>query len=97
MLIGVRKEIKVREYRIGLVPASEHELTEMGHEVVVETGAGARIAMTDAVYEAAGARIAKHANEVSAAAEMVVKVEEPQAAERKQLHPGQCRARPNLR
>jgi alanine dehydrogenase len=89
MLIGVPKEIKVREYRVGLVPASVRELTAMGHEVVVEAGAGGGIAMTDAVYAAAGARIVKHANEVFAAAEMVVKVKEPQAAERKQLHPGQ--------
>ena len=89
MLIGVPKEIKVREYRVGLVPASVRELTAMGHEVAVETSAGAGIAMTDAIYEAAGARIAKNANEVYAAAEMVVKVKEPQAAERKQLRPGQ--------
>jgi alanine dehydrogenase len=89
MLIGVPKEIKVREYRVGLVPANVRELTERGHSVIVETQAGAGIGATDDLYEAAGATIVQTAAEIFARAEMVVKVKEPQAAERKQLRPGQ--------
>ncbi len=89
MLIGVPKEIKVREYRVGLVPANVRELTERGHSVIVETQAGAGIGATDDLYEAAGATIVQTAAEIFAKAEMVVKVKEPQAAERKQLRPGQ--------
>ena len=89
MLIGVPKEIKVREYRVGLVPANVRELTERGHNVIVETQAGAGIGATDDLYEAAGAIIVQTAAEIFAKAEMVVKVKEPQAAERKQLRPGQ--------
>jgi alanine dehydrogenase len=89
MLIGVPKEIKVREYRVGLVPASVRALTARGHQVLVETGAGAGIGMADADYEAAGAKIANSAKAVYAAAELVVKVKEPQAAERKLLRAGQ--------
>ncbi len=89
MLIGVPKEIKVREYRVGLVPANVRELTERGHQVIVETNAGAGIGTTDAQYEAAGATIVKTAAEIFAKADMVVKVKEPQAVERKQLRPGQ--------
>ena len=89
MLIGVPKEIKVREYRVGLVPASVRELTALGHQVLVETGAGEGIGMADARYEAAGAKMAANATEVFAAADMIVKVKEPQAAERRMLRPGQ--------
>jgi alanine dehydrogenase len=89
MMIGVPKEIKVREYRVGLVPANVRELTERGHSVIVETQAGAGIGATDDLYEAAGATIVQTAAEIFARAEMVVKVKEPQAAERKQLRPGQ--------
>lgn len=89
MLIGVPKEIKVREYRVGLVPANVRELTERGHKVIVETQAGAGIGATDDLYEAAGATIVQTAAEIFAKAEMVVKVKEPQAVERKQLRPGQ--------
>lgn len=89
MLIGVPKEIKVREYRVGLVPANVRELTERGHSVIVETQAGAGIGATDDLYEAAGATIVQTAAEIFAKAEMVVKVKEPQAVERKQLRPGQ--------
>ena len=89
MLIGVPQEIKVREYRVGLVPASVRELTAMGHQVVVESGAGAGIGMADASYEAAGAKMASNAEDVFAAADMIVKVKEPQAMERKMLRPGQ--------
>ncbi len=89
MQIGVPKEIKVREYRVGLVPASVRELVAHGHQVVVETQAGAGIGMTDEAYVAAGATIAGTAAEVFDEAEMIVKVKEPQAAERRMLRPGQ--------
>lgn len=89
MLIGVPKEIKVREYRVGLVPASVRELTATGHKVIVETNAGIGIGMADKDYENAGATIVKTAAEVFSKADMVVKVKEPQAPERKMLRPGQ--------
>jgi alanine dehydrogenase len=89
MIIGVPKEIKVREYRVGLVPSSVRELTAHGHQVLVETGAGQGIGMTDGHYEAAGATVAQASAEVFDRAELIVKVKEPQAAERKRLRPGQ--------
>lgn len=89
MLIGVPKEIKIHEYRVGIVPANVRKLTTRGHKVVVEKGAGAGIATTDQQYMAAGATIVDSAQEVFAVAEMIVKVKEPQAAERKLLRPGQ--------
>lgn len=89
MLIGVPKEIKVREYRVGLVPASVRELVAHGHEVIVETNAGAGIGVTDAQYRAAGATIVYTAPEVYERAQLVVKVKEPQLFERKWLRPGQ--------
>ncbi len=89
MIVGVPKEIKVREYRVGLVPAAVREVTDCGHKVLVETGAGAGIGMTDAAYQAAGATVVKTAAEVFEAAELVVKVKEPQAQERKRLRRGQ--------
>ena len=89
MRVGVPKEIKNHEYRVGLTPASVMELTAHGHEVIVETGAGAGIGSDDAAYEAAGARIANDAAEVFEAAELIVKVKEPQAAERAMLRRGQ--------
>ena len=88
MQIGVPKEIKNHEYRVGLTPSSARELVKRGHEVVVETAAGAGIGAADAEYETAGARIAAAAEEVYAA-EMIIKVKEPQAAERKWLREGQ--------
>jgi alanine dehydrogenase len=87
--IGVPKEIKVLENRVGLVPGSVRELVANGHEVVVERDAGQGIGMDDAAYERAGARVVSNAAEVFAAAEMIVKVKEPQAAERRMLRPGQ--------
>ncbi len=81
MLIGVPKEVKVHEYRVGLVPGSVRELAHRGHQVAVETGAGAGIGFDDRAYEAAGARILASAAEVFAAAEMIVKVKEPQPQE----------------
>jgi alanine dehydrogenase len=89
MRIGVPKEIKVHEYRVGLVPSSVHELTHAGHEVVVENNAGAGAGITDAAYQRAGARIVATADEVFASADMVVKVKEPQPSERAKLRPGQ--------
>lgn len=89
MLVGVPKEIKNHEYRVGLVPASVQELTNRGHQVVVETNAGAGVGFSDDDYVAAGARIAATAEEIFNDARMIVKVKEPQAVERKQLRPGQ--------
>ncbi|HSD35085.1 MAG TPA: alanine dehydrogenase [Alphaproteobacteria bacterium] len=89
MLVGVPKEIKTHEYRVGLVPGSVRELTYHGHQVLVETGAGLGIGFDDKAYEAAGAKIASNAEEVFAKAEMVVKVKEPQPQEWKQLKEGQ--------
>ncbi len=89
MLVGVPKEIKSHEYRVGLIPANVREVVAHGHQVIVETGAGDGIGMTDAHYETAGASIVASAEEIFARAEMVVKVKEPQAVERKQLRHGQ--------
>ncbi len=89
MLIGVPKEIKTLEYRVGLVPSSVKELVANGHEVLIETGAGAAINFTDAHYEAAGAKIAKNAPEVFEKSDMIVKVKEPQPQECKMLREGQ--------
>jgi alanine dehydrogenase len=89
MRIGVPKEIKNHEYRVGLTPESVAELTHQGHAVLVEAGAGLGIGARDADYAAAGAGIAPDAAAVFAAAEMVVKVKEPQPAERRLLRDGQ--------
>ena len=89
MKIGVPKEIKVHEYRVGLVPAAVRELVAAGHEVLVERGAGSGVGFDDADYEAVGARIAADARAVFAAADLVVKVKEPQLVECAMLRPGQ--------
>jgi alanine dehydrogenase len=89
MRIGVPREIKVHEYRVGLVPAGVRELTSAGHEVLIEAGAGNGIGVDDAQFRAAGAAIAASAAEVFQRAEMVIKVKEPQAAECAMLRPGQ--------
>jgi alanine dehydrogenase len=89
MLVGVPKEIKTHEYRVGLVPGSVRELVHHGHQVVVETNAGAGIGFSDAAYEAAGAKVVPDAAAVFAAAELVVKVKEPQPAEIARLRKGQ--------
>src|SRR5215470_1833530 len=89
MLIGVPKEIKNHEYRVGLVPSSVRELMHHGHKVVVETKAGGGIGFSDADYKSAGATIAPNAEAVFAKADMIVKVKEPQAKECKMLRPGQ--------
>jgi alanine dehydrogenase len=85
MKIGVPKEIKNHEYRVGMVPASVRELTQRGHPVYVEAGAGSGIGMQDEDYELAGASILPTAAEVFDVAEMIVKVKEPQAIERAML------------
>ena len=89
MLIGVPREIKVSEYRVGLTPTSVRELTAHGHQVVVETAAGAGIGMDDDAYQRAGAKVVDTPAEIFAAAELIVKVKEPQTAERKMLRSGQ--------
>lgn len=89
MLIGVPREIKVHEYRVGLTPDSVREFVVHGHTVIVETQAGAGIGRSDEDYRIAGAEIAGEAKEVFARAEMIVKVKEPQAAERQMLRDGQ--------
>jgi alanine dehydrogenase len=89
MRIGVPKEIKNHEYRVGLTPASVRELVLHGHAVQVQAGAGAAIGLTDAQYLAAGATLADNAATVFAQAEMIVKVKEPQPAECAMLREGQ--------
>lgn len=89
MLIGVPKEIKVREYRVGLVPANVRELVAHGHEVIVEAGAGDGIGAGDEQYQTAGATITKSAQEIFERAQLIVKIKEPQAVERKWLRSGQ--------
>jgi len=81
MLVGVPTEIKNNEYRVGLTPASVHELVVQGHQVLVQQGAGSEIGLPDAQYVAAGASIVASAQEVFAQAAMIVKVKEPQAGE----------------
>ena len=89
MRVGVPKEIKRAEFRVGLTPAAVGEYVVHGHEVLVESGAGAGIDAGDEAYRAAGAVIAADAGEVFAAADMIVKVKEPQASECVQLRAGQ--------
>jgi len=89
MHVGCPKEIKNHEYRVGLTPGSVREYVAHGHEVLVESGAGAGIGADDNAYRAAGARIAKTAQEVFAKSDMIVKVKEPQPSEWAQLRDGQ--------
>jgi alanine dehydrogenase len=89
MRIGCPKEIKNHEYRVGLTPESVRELVLRGHEVWIESGAGAGIGATDAQYRTAGAAIVEGPDPIFAECEMVVKVKEPQAAERAKLREGQ--------
>ena len=89
MRIGVPREIKVHEYRVGLVPAGVRELTGAGHEVLIESGAGNGIGVDDEQFRAAGAAIAPQAAQVFERADMIVKVKEPQPAECEMLRAGQ--------
>ena len=89
MLVGVPKEIKTHEYRVGLTTGSVSELIHHGHKVIVETHAGAGIGLSDEMYRRVGAEIVGSAAEVFARADMVVKVKEPQAHECRMLREGQ--------
>ena len=89
MRVGCPKEIKNHEYRVGLTPGSVREYVAHGHEVLVETGAGAGIGADDNAYRSAGAQIAKGAADVFARSDMIVKVKEPQPSEWVQLREGQ--------
>jgi len=90
MRIGVPKEIKVHEYRVGLVPFGVRELVSTGHEVFVQSGAGAGIGLDDDAYASAGARILSTAKEVFDRADLIVKVKEPQLDECRLMHEGQA-------
>ncbi len=89
MLIGVPKEIKNHEYRVGLTPASVRELCAHGHSVIVQTQAGAAIGLSNEAYLAAGAEIVATPEEIFARVDMIVKVKEPQPQECRWLRPGQ--------
>jgi alanine dehydrogenase len=89
MLIGCPKETKTREFRVGLMPSAARELVARGHRLIVEAGAGAGAGFPDADYRGAGAEVVAGAEEVFERAELIVKVKEPQAAERKRLRAGQ--------
>ena len=87
MKVGVPTEIKTDEYRVALTPSGVRELVDHGHEVVVQAGAGEGSAIADADYEAQGAAILPDADAVFAAADMIVKVKEPQPVEVARLEP----------
>ncbi|MDX2158674.1 MAG: alanine dehydrogenase [Hyphomicrobiaceae bacterium] len=89
MLIGVPREIKVHEYRVGMTPGAVREATQHGHKVLVERSAATRQGISDADYERAGAAIAESRDEIFATADLIVKVKEPQPEECRLLHPGQ--------
>jgi alanine dehydrogenase len=89
MLVGIPKEIKNHEYRVGMSPASARELVKHGHQVMVETNAGVGISAADSEYLAIGATVVDSAEEVFAKADMIIKVKEPQAVERAMLREGQ--------
>jgi alanine dehydrogenase len=89
MLIGVPKEIKVHEYRIGMTPSAVRELIVHGHQVMVQKGGGAAIGLTDEMYKAVGAELVDGPAEIFARADMIVKVKEPQPSETAMLREGQ--------
>ena len=89
MLVGVPREIKVHEYRVGLTPSSVREMVSHGHQLLVQTDAGTGIGAGDEEYVRAGAEIASSAEDVFRRADMIVKVKEPQAIERAMLREGQ--------
>jgi Alanine dehydrogenase/PNT, N-terminal domain len=89
MLVGVPKEIKDNEYRVGIVPSTVRELTENGHRVLIERQAGAGAGFGDVDYQGAGGEIVSDGDAVFGHAELIVKVKEPFAAERKKLSRGQ--------
>src|SRR5206468_960734 len=89
MRVGVPREIKVQEYRVGLTPGAVREYVAAGHQVAVETGAGSGIGASDEIYRKAGAAIAESARDIFAESDMIVKVKEPQKSEWVQLREGQ--------
>ena len=89
MDIGVPREIKNHEYRVGMTPGGVKELVRDGHKVMVQTGAGSGIGLLDEHYATAGAELVDEASEIFARAEMIIKVKEPQPEEYRQLRPGQ--------
>src|SRR5690606_37461315 len=89
MIIGVPRERKTHEYRVGLTPGSARELIAHGHHVLVESGDGAGVGAADADYARVGATVAPTATEVYANSEMIVKVKEPTVEECKMLGPEQ--------
>lgn len=89
MKIGVPKEIKIHEYRVGMIPACVRELTRLGHRVMVECDAGLGIGFDNQSYQLAGADIVDTANQIFAEADMIVKVKEPQPSEYRKLRPDQ--------
>ena len=89
MLVGVPREVKDKEFRVGLIPATVQELASRGHTVLVETDAGRGAGLSDEAYAAAGAQIVGAADEIFERAELIVKVKEPLATERRKLRPGQ--------
>src|SRR2546430_11098397 len=89
MIIGCPKEIKTREYRVGLVPGGVAALTGRGHQVLIEKGAGVGSGIADALYEVAGGKIVEKAADIWARAEMIVKVKEPVPSEYALMREGQ--------
>ena len=89
MKIGVPKEIKIHEYRVGLLPAGVRELVDAGHQVIVQSGAGAGIGFDDSHYQAAGASISRKVEEIFSSTDLIVKVKEPQLDECKMLRANQ--------
>lgn len=89
MRIGAPKEVKDNEFRVSLTPAAVSELTQRGHHVLIEKGAGVGAGSSDADYEAAGASLCEGPGEIFEACDMIVKVKEPQPRERERLRPGQ--------
>ena len=89
MIVGVPKEIKVREYRVGMVPGAVKALVDAGHQVLVESGAGVGSGLPDADYARAGAQLIASADEVWKRAEMIFKVKEPLPEEYPRMREGQ--------
>jgi alanine dehydrogenase len=89
MIVGVPKEVKRDEYRVGILPVGVEELVRAGHQVLVERGSGIGSGLADSLYAEQGARLVDSAAEVFAAADMILKVKEPQAAELALIRPGQ--------
>jgi alanine dehydrogenase len=89
MIVGIPKEIKNHEYRIGMTPAGVRELINRGHQVLVETEGGAGVGFDNASYEAVGAQIVASPEDIFAAADMIIKVKEPQPNECRMLRSGQ--------